>query len=112
MRPYDRLIGAALEGVHVSFARQDAVEAAWRVVDPILGDVVPVHQYARGSWGPKKPTRSCPPVTPGITRPADTPRARRPVEVFRALPTTQVKEGCSRFVSAYGNRAHRGWNAR
>jgi|KBSMisStaDraftv2_1062788.scaffolds.fasta_scaffold58694_1 glucose-6-phosphate 1-dehydrogenase len=54
MRPYDRLIGAALEGVHVSFARQDAVEAAWRVVDPILGDVVPVHQYARGSWGPKE----------------------------------------------------------
>jgi glucose-6-phosphate 1-dehydrogenase len=54
MRPYDRLIGAALEGIHISFARQDAVEAAWRVVDPILGDVVPVHQYPRGSWGPKE----------------------------------------------------------
>ncbi len=54
MRPYDRLIGAALEGVHLSFARQDAVEAAWRVVDPILGDVVPLHPYAQGSWGPKE----------------------------------------------------------
>jgi glucose-6-phosphate 1-dehydrogenase len=54
MRPYDRLIGAALEGVHISFARQDAVEAAWRVVDPVLGDVVPVPQYPRGSWGPKE----------------------------------------------------------
>ncbi len=54
MRPYDRLIGAALTGNHLSFARQDAVEAAWRVVDPILGDVVPVHPYARGSWGPKE----------------------------------------------------------
>jgi glucose-6-phosphate 1-dehydrogenase len=54
MRPYDRLIGAALDGVRVPFARQDAVEAAWRVVDPILGGVVPVHPYARGSWGPKE----------------------------------------------------------
>jgi glucose-6-phosphate 1-dehydrogenase len=28
------------------------VEDAWRIVDPVLGDVVPVHPYARGSWGP------------------------------------------------------------
>jgi glucose-6-phosphate 1-dehydrogenase len=54
MRPYDRLIGAALEGTHLSFARQDAVEAAWHVVDPILGNVVPVHTYPQGSWGPKE----------------------------------------------------------
>ena len=51
-RPYDRLIGAALDGNPVPFARQDAVEAAWRVVDPVLGDVGPVHPYRRGSWGP------------------------------------------------------------
>jgi glucose-6-phosphate 1-dehydrogenase len=50
MRPYDRLIGAALDGKRVLFARQDTVEAAWRVVDPILGDVVPLHTYPRGSW--------------------------------------------------------------
>jgi glucose-6-phosphate 1-dehydrogenase len=54
MRPYDRLIGAALEGRRVLFARQDTVEAAWRVVDPVLGDAVPVHTYPRGSWGPKE----------------------------------------------------------
>jgi glucose-6-phosphate 1-dehydrogenase len=54
MRPYDRLIGAALAGDRDLFARQDTVEQAWRVVDPILGDVVPVHSYARGSWGPKE----------------------------------------------------------
>jgi glucose-6-phosphate 1-dehydrogenase len=54
MRPYDRLIGAALDGNRVPFARQDAVEAAWRVVDPVLGDAVPVHEYAQGSWGPKE----------------------------------------------------------
>jgi glucose-6-phosphate 1-dehydrogenase len=54
MRPYDRLIGAALDGNRVLFARQDTVEAAWRVVDPILGDATPVHSYPRGSWGPKE----------------------------------------------------------
>jgi glucose-6-phosphate 1-dehydrogenase len=54
MRPYDRLIGAALDGNRVLFARQDTVEAAWRVVDPVLGDTVPVHRYERGTWGPKE----------------------------------------------------------
>jgi glucose-6-phosphate 1-dehydrogenase len=54
MRPYDRLIGAALDGNRVLFARQDTVEAAWRVVDPILGNAVPLHDYPRGSWGPKE----------------------------------------------------------
>ena len=52
MRPYDRLIGAALKGQRWLFAQQDTVEAAWEVVDPVLGDVVPVVPYARGSWGP------------------------------------------------------------
>ncbi|HEY3904905.1 MAG TPA: glucose-6-phosphate dehydrogenase [Streptosporangiaceae bacterium] len=54
MRPYDRLIGAALSGDRGLFARQDTVEQAWRIVDPVLGDVVPVHSYAKGSWGPKE----------------------------------------------------------
>jgi glucose-6-phosphate 1-dehydrogenase len=54
MRPYDRLIGAALAGDRGLFARQDTVEQAWRVVDPVLGDVVPVHTYAKGNWGPKE----------------------------------------------------------
>ncbi|HET6989653.1 MAG TPA: glucose-6-phosphate dehydrogenase [Kribbella sp.] len=53
-RPYDRLIGAALAGQQTLFAAQETVEAAWRVVEPVLGDVVPVVPYARGSWGPKE----------------------------------------------------------
>ncbi|MGW1346482.1 glucose-6-phosphate dehydrogenase [Kribbella sp. NPDC002412] len=53
-RPYDRLIGAALAGRQALFAAQDTVEAAWRVVEPVLGDVVPVVTYAKGSWGPKE----------------------------------------------------------
>jgi len=54
MRPYDRLIGAALAGHRTLFAREDTVEAAWRVVDPVLGGTVPVVPYAKGSWGPKE----------------------------------------------------------
>jgi glucose-6-phosphate 1-dehydrogenase len=57
IRPYDRLIGAALDGDRWLFARQDTVEAAWKIVDPVLGDVVPVHPYAKGSWGPGEATR-------------------------------------------------------
>jgi glucose-6-phosphate 1-dehydrogenase len=60
MRPYDRLIGAALDGDRWLFARQDTVEAAWEVVDPVLGDVGPVHPYARGSWGPREADRLLP----------------------------------------------------
>src|SRR6478752_5799363 len=60
MRPYDRLIGAALDGDRWLFARQDTVEAAWEVVDPVLGDVTPVHPYARGSWGPKEADKLLP----------------------------------------------------
>ena len=60
MRPYDRLIGAALDGDRWLFARQDTVEAAWQVVDPVLGDATPVHPYARGSWGPKEADRLLP----------------------------------------------------
>src|SRR3954451_8242699 len=41
MRPYDRLIGAALDGESWLFARQDTVEAAWQVVEPFLGDAAP-----------------------------------------------------------------------
>jgi glucose-6-phosphate 1-dehydrogenase len=57
IRPYDRLIGAALDGERWLFARQDTVEAMWTIVDPILGDATPVHRYARGSWGPKEADR-------------------------------------------------------
>lgn len=52
MPPYERLLGDALEGDAALFARQDAVEAAWRIVEDVLDDRVPVHTYAQGTWGP------------------------------------------------------------
>jgi len=52
MKPYERLLGDALAGQQTLFARQDEVEEAWRVVDPILDDVTPVHSYQPGTYGP------------------------------------------------------------
>jgi len=52
MSPYERLLGDAMHGDPTLFARQDGVEEAWRVVDPILDTAVPVHEYAKNSWGP------------------------------------------------------------
>src|SRR6266699_163815 len=48
---YERLLGDALEGDGELFAREDTVEAEWKVVEPILGDAAPVYEYDPGSWG-------------------------------------------------------------
>jgi len=52
MMPYERLLGDAIRGDSLLFVREDGVEAAWGVVDPILGNVVPVQQYEPNTWGP------------------------------------------------------------
>jgi glucose-6-phosphate 1-dehydrogenase len=52
MGAYERLLGDAMEGDATLFARQDAVEAAWEIVDPILGPDTPLEPYAPGTWGP------------------------------------------------------------
>ncbi len=52
MDAYERLIGDAMEGDATLFARQDVVEAAWAVVDPILGTDTPPREYTPGTWGP------------------------------------------------------------
>ncbi len=49
---YERLLTDAMHGDQLLFVRQDAVEAAWTIVEPILGDVTPVHMYEPGTWGP------------------------------------------------------------
>jgi glucose-6-phosphate 1-dehydrogenase len=52
MSAYERLLGDAMVGDATLFARQDAVEAAWTIVDPVLGQVSPLHTYQSGTWGP------------------------------------------------------------
>jgi glucose-6-phosphate 1-dehydrogenase len=78
MTPYERLLGDAIRGDAMLFVRQDSVEAAWQVVDPVVGDAAPVHEYEAGTWGPSEadrliagdggwhnPTGSSPPVRVG-----------------------------------------------
>ncbi len=50
--PYERLLRDALRGEPALFTRDDSVEAAWRVIDPVLAQAAPVQSYERGSWGP------------------------------------------------------------
>ena len=57
MEPYERLIGDAMLGDAPLFAGEDSVEAAWAIVDPILGDTTPVLAYEAGTWGPTEADR-------------------------------------------------------
>ena len=52
MNAYERLFGEAMAGDATSFAREDYIEEAWRIVDPVLKTDTPVYEYAPGSWGP------------------------------------------------------------
>src|SRR5580693_3300346 len=51
--PYERLLGDAIRGDTSLFTRDDSVEAAWRVVDPVLTPGTPVLEYEPGTWGPR-----------------------------------------------------------
>jgi glucose-6-phosphate 1-dehydrogenase len=51
--PYERLLGDAMAGDGALFTREDAVEAAWAVVDPVLKTHHRAHIYEPGSWGPE-----------------------------------------------------------
>jgi glucose-6-phosphate 1-dehydrogenase len=57
MTAYERLLGDAIAGDATLFAREDAVEAAWALVEPVLGNVTPVYEYEPGTWGPAEAGR-------------------------------------------------------
>jgi glucose-6-phosphate 1-dehydrogenase len=57
MTAYERLIGDAIDGETLLFARQDGVEAAWRVVDAVIRDHAGAITYAPGTWGPDEAER-------------------------------------------------------
>jgi glucose-6-phosphate 1-dehydrogenase len=52
MDAYERVLGDAMEGDPTLFAREDYVEEAWRIVDPVLQAGTPVYEYEPGAWGP------------------------------------------------------------
>ena len=50
--PYQRLLGDAMHGISDLFTREDIVDAEWRIVNDVLGDVTPYYEYKPGTWGP------------------------------------------------------------
>jgi glucose-6-phosphate 1-dehydrogenase len=58
---YERVLTDAMAGERSLFAREDYVEEAWRIVDPLLAAATPVHPYAPGTWGPAATDRLAPP---------------------------------------------------
>ncbi|MDP9044522.1 MAG: glucose-6-phosphate dehydrogenase [Pseudomonadota bacterium] len=58
---YERLLGDAMAGDSTLFAREDYVEEAWRIVDPVLNQTTPVLPYEPGTWGPAEAAEIVPP---------------------------------------------------
>ena len=54
MEAYERVLGDAMAGDATLFAREDYVEEAWRIVDPVLKGSTPIYEYEKGSWGPSE----------------------------------------------------------
>jgi glucose-6-phosphate 1-dehydrogenase len=54
MDAYERVLGDAMEGDATLFAREDHVEEAWRIVDPVLKAGTPVYEYESNTWGPRE----------------------------------------------------------
>jgi glucose-6-phosphate 1-dehydrogenase len=61
MNAYEELLTDAIRGVSARFARQDYVEEAWRIVDPILDGATPIYEYEPGTWGPAEARIVSPP---------------------------------------------------
>jgi glucose-6-phosphate 1-dehydrogenase len=61
MSAYEELLSDALRGNSARFARQDYVEEAWRIVDPVIGAATPAYPYERGTWGPAEAAAVTPP---------------------------------------------------
>jgi glucose-6-phosphate 1-dehydrogenase len=75
MEAYERLIGDAMDGDATLFAREDSVEAAWAIVDPIVKNGSPVYRYEPGSWGPREADRMVAPFGGWYNPPANGTRA-------------------------------------
>ena len=69
MDAYERVLGAAMAGDSTLFAREDYVEEAWRIVEPVLKKNTPVYPYAANTWGPEEVDRVTPPG--GWSNPGD-----------------------------------------
>ena len=57
MDAYERLLGDSIAGDTTLFARQDVVDAAWAIVDPVIHGPSPMYEYEPGTWGPSESDR-------------------------------------------------------
>jgi len=78
MLPYERLLGDALRGDASLFAREDAIESQWRIVDPVLDAGPPPHPYEPGTWGPAEADRLVAAVAGGWHKPIEPRRPHEP----------------------------------
>jgi glucose-6-phosphate 1-dehydrogenase len=62
MEAYERVLRDAMAGDATLFARQDYVEEAWRIVDPVLSAGTPLYEYEKGAWGPSDVDRRVSPA--------------------------------------------------
>jgi hypothetical protein len=99
--PYERLLGDAMVGDGALFTREDTVEAAWAVVDPVLRRHGRARPYRRAIWGPRRPTRSSLKTVAGTT-PSPT---GLPSHVRRARPrlpgACESREGGERLLDGH-----------
>ena len=86
MDAYERVLGDAMMGDATLFAREDYVEEAWRIVDPILKNSTPIHEYEKGAWGPSEVAQAVSPPE-GWHNPSATEQ-----EDFRSSPGTRRAE--------------------
>jgi glucose-6-phosphate 1-dehydrogenase len=79
MEAYERVLGDAMAGDPSHFARQDYVEEAWRIVDPVLKADTPVEEYEKNTWGPPQVESQVAPESgwhnPSVTAPAQSQAA-------------------------------------
>ena len=104
---YEALIDDVIDRDPTRFARQDYVDEAWRIVDPILGDRTPVHAYGPGTWGPAAADTLIgadgPVVQPGVDRHAVVKPTVRvfatPDELFDAAAALFVETARARVAA-------------
>ena len=89
MEAYDRLLGDAMLGDATLFARQDVVEAAWAIVDPVLQAPHPPIPYESGSWGPSEADRLVKTSEVGMRR-----ATRRLADRLRVLDWSCRRKAC------------------
>src|SRR5262249_32777710 len=101
MDAYERVLGDAMAGDPTLFAREDNVEEAWRIVDPVLKAGTPVYEYEPGTWGPKEADAVTPPG--GWHNPMVPPGGRAEPPPL-PLPSPQRGEGCAAPPPPEGER--------